>query len=523
MTNRKKELAKFFAGVAVCGALVHWVLGFSEVLPLKLRGMTLTRTLNRTSMVGWPILAILLAYYAWIKGGIKRESVLWLLWDVRRAEKQGIAAIQKRQRARLAELVAFARANSPYYRELYRNLPERVEDPTLLPVTNKKKLMERFDDWVTDREVTIEKVRPFVENPDLFGKQFLDKYLVITTSGTTGTHGIFVVDKPVLSLVGPMFLRWLSRFIGIADIIKIIFRGRRIVSILAKGTPTATGVAISRFGPRLGKRFKELSVHKPLPELVEELNKFQPVILTSYPTVTKLLSSEQEAGRLHINPVLVLLAGEGLAVEEYHHIAKVFNTKVANSYAASECQFMSGNCEYHWLHVNADWVVVEPVGADYRPVPPGVQSHTVLISNLANKVQPILRYDLGDSILERADPCPCGSPLPAIRVQGRASDMLTLQTEQGERITIPPLLFGTSVYDIAGIEQFQIVQTAPTVLRVRLRLSAGVDQEHVWQVLHTKLTRLLAEHKLGHVTVERAEELPEQSPGGKYREVIPLS
>ena len=66
------------------------------------------------------------------------ESVLWLLRDVRRARKQGIAAIEQRQRARLAELVAFARANSPYYRELYEKLPERVEDPTLLPITSKK-------------------------------------------------------------------------------------------------------------------------------------------------------------------------------------------------------------------------------------------------------------------------------------------------------------------------------------------------------------------------------------------------
>lgn len=68
--------------------------------------------------------------------------------------------------------------HSPYYRELYQNLPERIDDPTLVPITNQKALMARFDDWVTNRAVTIEKTRPFVENPDLFGKQFLGKYLV---------------------------------------------------------------------------------------------------------------------------------------------------------------------------------------------------------------------------------------------------------------------------------------------------------------------------------------------------------
>ena len=452
-----------------------------------------------------------------------RENIFWLLRDAQRAKKQGPAAIAERQRARLAEMVAFARVHSPYYRELYQGLPAQVTDSTLLPVTSKKALMARFNDWVTDREVTIERTRPFVENPDLFGKQFLGKYLVVTTSGTTGTHGIFLTDKRTLSVVGPMFLRMLGTWLGARDIIRIIAGGRRIATVLATGTPTASGVGISRFGPRLGKAFRALSVHTPLPELVAELNQFQPLILTSYGTVTKLLAGEQEASRLHIKPVLILLAAEGLAPNEYDRIARVFNSKVANSYAASECQFMSSNCKYGWLHVNSDWVVLEPVDADYRPVPPGVQSHTVLISNLANRVQPILRYDLGDSILQRPDPCPCGNPLPAIRVQGRAADMLIFSTDQGEQITMPPLLFGTSLYQIPGIEQFQAVQTTPTNLRVRLRLEAGADPEGVWQAVHARLTRLLTEHKLSHVTLERAEESPEQSPGGKYREVIPLS
>lgn len=90
-----------------------------------------------------------------------------------------------------------------------------------------------------------------------------------------------------------------------------------------------------------------------------------------------------------------------------------------------------------WLHVNVDWVVFEPVDADYRPVAPGEQSHTVLISNLANRVQPILRYDLGDSVLERPDPCPCGNPFPAIRVQGRSADVLTFRSPAGEKVRLP--------------------------------------------------------------------------------------
>ena len=127
---------------------------------------------------------------------------LRLLLDARRARTGGPEAILRRQRTRLAEMVAFARMHSPYYGELYRELPDRVEDPTVLPVTSKKALMPRFDDWVTDRAVRLGEVRTFVNQPDLIGEYFRDKYTVLTTSGTTGTPGVFVLDDRTFRVTG---------------------------------------------------------------------------------------------------------------------------------------------------------------------------------------------------------------------------------------------------------------------------------------------------------------------------------
>lgn len=83
------------------------------------------------------------------------QSFVALLRDARRARKAGPSALAERQRARLAELVSHVRAYSPYYRELYRDLPERGEDASLLSITDKKNLMARFDDWSADRASTI--------------------------------------------------------------------------------------------------------------------------------------------------------------------------------------------------------------------------------------------------------------------------------------------------------------------------------------------------------------------------------
>jgi phenylacetate-CoA ligase len=78
--------------------------------------------------------------------------------------------------------------------------------------------------------------------------------------------------------------------------------------------------------------------------------------------------------------------------------------------------------------------------------------------------------------------------------------------------------------------QFQIAQRAPTTLRVRLRPAsrvlrpaASADPDRVWQAAHSEITHLLTQHKVDNVTLERAEEQPQQSPGGKHLRIIPLS
>jgi phenylacetate-CoA ligase len=454
------------------------------------------------------------------------ERMLWLLWDTYRAKKQGQSAIVQRQRKRLADMVAYARANSPYYRELYHDLPDRVEDPTLLPVTSKKQLMPCFDNWVTNRNITIEKVRAFIENPDLIGKPFFDQYLVATTSGTSGHMGIFMWDDRYLAVNSALQIAMFTRWLTFSDLVKVIGRGLRVAVLLATGGHFVGFASTSRVrsaSPLAARLLHTFSVHTPLSELVKQLNEFHPAVLMGYPTVVTLLASEQEADRLHINPVLIGLGAEGLTPNEYDRIAQTFDTKVSNLYGATEFAHIAYGCAHGWLHLNSDWVLLEPVDVNYQPTPLGEQSHTVLITNLANQVQPILRYDLGDSILQRSDPCPCGDPLPAIRVRGRTADTLTFLTSHGKPITIIPLAFESLVARIPGIEIFQIVQSTPTRLRVRLRPAEGTDPDGLWWRVHTEITRLLAEHTLIHVSVECAEEPPEQSSGGKYRTIIPLN
>jgi phenylacetate-coenzyme A ligase PaaK-like adenylate-forming protein len=416
-------------------------------------------------------------------------------------------------------MVAFARAHSPYYRELYRGLPERVEDPALLPVTDKPGLMARFDDWVTDPRVKVAEARAFIDDPDRIGQRFLDSYLIAHSSGTSGYRGIFLMDRREAAVHAAIRRRALRRWLGPRDAIGVLAKRGRAAAVTAIGGHFI-GLTVLRNDAWQRRLTRSLSVHAPLPELVERLNRIQPAILNGYAATIAQLAVEQEAGRLRIKPVLILLAAEALAPEEQDRLAAAFDAKVRDSYGTTECPFLSHSCEHRWLHVNTDWALFEPVDAEQRPVAPGERSHSVLITNLANRVQPRLRYRLDDVIVQRPDPCPCGSPLPAIRVQGRSAEF-TFAIE-GRRVSIPSTVVGGVAEAVAGVERFQVVQTGPATLRVRLVPADGVDQERPWKEMREGLARLLANMGARHVSIERGDEPPQQSQGGKYRRFLPL-
>lgn len=456
----------------------------------------------------------------------RRGDALRVWWDALRVHRRGPEAIRARQRERLADQVAFAREHSAFYRDLYRGLPARVDDATMLPVTDKRQLMARFDDVLTDKAVTRTAVEAFVSDPARIGARFAGRYLVATTAGTTGTRGLFVLDDRYWAVTFGMMAQLGSDWLSPIQLVRLMIRGGRFATVIATGghfLSVAAGTRERREKPRRHRRLRIFSVHRPLAELVAGLNLVQPVLLGAYASVLRLLATEQETGRLRLQPMLVVSTAEGLPRGERERIARVFSAPVREVYGCTESSYAAASCAQGWLHLLEDWVILEPVDTDYRPVPPGVVSHTVLMTNLANRVQPILRYDVGDRVLMKPDACACGNPAPALKVEGRASDVLTFPTADGQgHIAVPPLALGTVIDRTAGVELFQIVQAAPTRLLVRLLPAPGADPDQVRTTVMEGLAALLTGLGLAHIAVQAGSEAPEQSAGGKYRTVIPL-
>lgn len=453
------------------------------------------------------------------------ESVPYLLADAIRSAHSDPEWLARVQRRRLGDLVRHARTASPFYRHRYRQVPSRLEKISDLPVLDKPTLMSHFDDWVTDPEVTLEDLQTdFLARQECVGQLYLGHYLAMTTSGTTGEPAILLQDRlswRVYNIVGRTRPQPL---VGRIDLRTLARRGIRTAALFATGGhfgAVTFAERARRLTPLLADRTRVLSVLRPVDELVAELNEFQPTLLSGYPSVFVLLAAEQRAGRLRIEPVHILCAGELFTPAMREAVSGAFGCPVTEGYAATEVPALAIECTHGFLHVNSDWYILEPVDSDRRPVPPGVQSDSVLVTNLANHIQPIIRYDLGDRVLLQPHSCACGSPFPVVAVEGRTNDVLSFEDANHQVVRILPLALGSVIEEAPGVHRFQAVGTGSRDLTIRLDVDTGAIRTEVEREVERRVRKFLQSQHVTDVTVTCASETPRQEPrSGKLRQVL---
>lgn len=105
----------------------------------------------------------------------------------------------------------------------------------------------------------------------------------------------------------------------------------------------------------------------------------------------------------------------------------VFGAPVYDEYRASELGWIAGECaQQDGMHIFADVHRVEVLGADGTPAAPG-ELGDIVVTDLRNRVFPLIRYRTGDRGILRDGPCPCGRSLPLMeQPQGRTNDLLYL-------------------------------------------------------------------------------------------------
>ena len=455
-------------------------------------------------------------------GGLDVLQRNWKIWRANHASRSTIDAYQQQ---RLARLVQFARTRSPYYRKHYAQVPIGCSQLHRLPTVTKKDLMNNFDEWSTDPAVTYAGVTAFRADRARIGQLYQGRYLLTSTSGTSGEPAIILHDRQALAIYDTLQLlrgwpRWLTPHLFSL----LIRQGWRMASIIATGGHYA-GVANwerQRWKyPFLSGQIRSFSALLPLPEIIRQMNAYRPAVLSAYASVLLLLAQARATGALTIRPRLIFSAGETLTAGMRAQIRQAFACPVYDVYGATEFLYIAYECRYGRLHLNADWVLLEPVDAAYRPVEPGTPPYTVLLTNLANRIQPIIRYDLGDRVTFGSGACPCGSTLPAIMLEGRSSETMIFPSSTGKAVPVLSLPLITVAEETPGVFRCQLLQAGPTRLRVRYEVTPGADPQMTWQVLATNLHKYLAGRGAAAVSIEHDPEVPSANPvSGKFQQVI---
>lgn len=406
------------------------------------------------------------------------------------ARSASAEAIAERQVQRLADLLESALATRFYARVLHGRDP-RTTALDALPVVDKPHLMRHFADLVTDSELTLDGLRQFIADPARCAERYLGRYRVWESSGSTGEPGIFVQDETAMTIYDLLESTRRHSPRPWVRLVDPLFLGERYAFVGAIGGHFASHVSLQRLraaNPWLAPHWRSFSILQPTHALVAQLNDFAPTILGTYPTAATMLADEARAGRLRVRLAEVWTGGETLTPSMRSHVEQAFGCALRNSYGSSEFLPIAWECSRGQLHVNADWVILEAVDAEHRPVPPGQVSHTTLLTNLANHVQPLIRFDIGDRITLGAEHCDCGSNLPLLQVQGRSDDTLIVAGADGAPVQLLPLALATLLEDEAGVFDFQLQQVGPSALR----LSLGPDVPRT-PALARRCRRLIAD------------------------------
>lgn len=391
--------------------------------------------------------------------------------DVMAVNRGTPADVEARQRKRLQRVLEAALRGSRLYQQLFPSGTTSATPLQSLPPVTRSNLMAHFDDWVTDPALRFDELREFLADPARVAEPWLGRYIVWESSGTGGQPGVFIQDAQVMAVYDGLEALRRSPPRQLTRWMDPLYLGERMAFVGATGGHYASFVSLRRLcalNPWLGGATRAFSIQQVTRELVDALNAFKPTVIATYPTAATLMADEAERGTLRIAPQEIWTGGETLGPAARRHIETQLGCTVRNSYGASEFLAMGWECEYGHMHLNADWVILEPVDEHGRPVPPGQPSCSVLLTNLVNTVQPLIRYDLGDQVVVRDERCACGSPLPVIEVQGRRDDPLVMAGRDGRPVTLLPLALVAVIEEGAGVFDFQLRQLDDHTLVLRL-------------------------------------------------------
>lgn len=252
-----------------------------------------------------------------------------------------------------------------------------------------------------------------------------------------------------------------------------------------------------------------------LDSFLEEIRRFKPKMLFGYPSAFALLARHAEARHVKMDDLgikVVFVTSERLYEHQREVIENTFGCPVANGYGGRDAGFIAHQCPSGSLHITAEDIIVEIVDSQGQVLPAG-ESGEIVVTHLATRDYPFIRYRTGDVGVLSDKPCACGRGLPVLAsVEGRTTDFIVAQ--DGTLMHGLALIY--VVRDLETVESFKIVQESLALTRVLLVVKPDFDvhsEQHIIRGFKSRLGESVS------IELERVTEiLPERS--GKMRYVV---
>jgi|EndMetStandDraft_3_1072993.scaffolds.fasta_scaffold33669_3 phenylacetate-coenzyme A ligase PaaK-like adenylate-forming protein len=368
------------------------------------------------------------------------SSIRALAAELIARERWSRGRLADHQRQALTSLVRHAATASPYYRDQLARW-SKGGDVMLadLPVLTHATLMSAYDGIVCDPRVRLADLERHVASANPAALH-LGGYRVFVTGGTSGSRGLFLYSRAEWTLVPANYVRWITA-LGLGPGTRLATIGPSNPLHLANrafadlGTPEPSAVAgAAGMSGASGARSAEatalrLTVTVAIDDIVKALNHYQPDIMVMPPSAASRLADEQAAGRLTIRPRVILSSAEVLTDAARARFRAAWGADLYDTYVMTETGLIGAECPQRGgIHISEDLVVLESVDEHHQPVPHGTAGAKVLITNLTNYAQPLIRYEVPDRITISQDICRCGRPFASIsRIDPRiATDTPTM-------------------------------------------------------------------------------------------------
>jgi phenylacetate-CoA ligase len=414
----------------------------------------------------------------------------------RRAHRLPVERLEARRDARIRELVRYAAATVPHYRDLDAQAIRGAAELERLPLVDKSALQA---------------------DPDRFrsrSRQGRDAIPFRTTGSTALPLTVFHDRTSLLANIA---------YSERERAVEAHFAGRRFgYRVLEVRAPAGTVGRVHRFyadstyRPARPDR-RQLSVETPPEEVLAAIERLQPAVVRTYGGYLELLFRVAAAtGTLRHRPRAVLYSGDTMSRPGRELIESEFGIPVLSQYNAVECFKIAFTCEERTgFHLHEDLCHVRLVTAEGRPCAPGERGEVVL-SNLTNRGTVLLNYRLGDVARLTDEPCPCGrSTRRLLELEGRVDDFFELS---GGAYVYP-----TEVWRLfrerPEILRYQLVQHARDRFELRTVTSGSDTAEGAVGKVVADLRALL---RGAQVTATPVRELA-AGPGGKFRHLVPLA